>query len=178
MEHTSMTGERLALVASLALSAIAYGAVKQQAQLSVPEFAVLLLIAEAVPGAVLYWRERVWRKRIAIQSQETEFYKDAWISEQRKSDALVKVLLERGFLAESDVSLIEAVQDEGLRLVRDMRGKFGLSDLRTLAFDVGIEWENVTGDTLDTKLVGLVTAAKRGGKLGRLAEVAERYRSK
>jgi hypothetical protein len=177
-----MMGERLALVAQIALGAAVVGVVTAQGQIAFSQVIVLLIVAEALLsvgfGSVLYWRERIWRKRLAIKDQEAEFYKNAWLHEQRKSDALVEMLIKRGVIERADADLIEAVQDDGLRLLRTMRDRFGLSDLRTLAFDVSIEWENVTGDTLDTKLVGLITAAKRAGKLGRLAEVAERYRNK
>lgn len=169
--------ERMALFAQLILGAAVVGVVAAQGGFGLAEVILLLVVAELVLSllwaVVLYWRERVWRRRYDRKDAEGEFYRSAWLSEQVKNEALVDLLIKRGVLTDGDATVIDAGIDAGVRLFRQMRGNWSLTELRVLAFDAGLDWENVTGDTVDARLVGLITAAKQAGRLERFAELAK-----
>ncbi|MCP4418853.1 MAG: hypothetical protein GY805_19730 [Chloroflexi bacterium] len=51
---------------------------------------------------------------------------------------------------------------------------FSLNELRVLCFDMGLEYEELPGDTRTTKMHGLIEYLQRRGKLPKLlAEVSE-----
>ena len=58
--------------------------------------------------------------------------------------------------------------------------QFTESDLRDMAYDLGVEYENLDGDTMSGKVVGLLTHMRRRGQMDELAQQVEKrsYRTK
>lgn len=53
---------------------------------------------------------------------------------------------------------------------------FGEDEIRELAFELGVEYENIGGGTKRAKAQGLVELAERSGRLGELIELAKTKR--
>jgi hypothetical protein len=62
------------------------------------------------------------------------------------------------------------------RLGRSLDAHFDLGELRLLCADLGIEWENLAGETRLAKAYALVAFCGRSGRLGELVEVCRRER--
>lgn len=175
--------EKAAIAAQVAIGVAVVGIARGngQAQLQLYEVGVLLFLAETALSAfwlvLLLYRERVWRKRIRARDVQIEMLTDLHGSSEKRNDALIDLLIKRGSLNTDDVALMDAAGDEAHRLWRFMRGKFNTSELQVLAVDADIEWENVEGTTVDTRLANLIGSAKRTKKVARLAELAHQRRS-
>lgn len=62
----------------------------------------------------------------------------------------------------------------GLR--RNLSQYFGLAELRTLCFDIGLDWEDLEGTTKSTKVESLIIAVERIGRLDELLQLAGHLR--
>jgi hypothetical protein len=61
-------------------------------------------------------------------------------------------------------------------LGRQLDAHFDLAELKLLYTDLGIEWENMAGETRLAKAYGLVAYCRRHGRLGELVKVCGRER--
>jgi hypothetical protein len=174
--------EKAAIAAQVAvgMAVVSIARGNGQAQLQLYEVGVLLFIAETALSAfwlvLLLHRERVWRRRIRVRDVQIEMLTDLHSSAEKRNDALVDLLIKRGALNADDTVLMDAAGDEAHRLWRFMRGKFNTSELQVLAVDADIEWDNVEGTTVDTRLANLIGSAKRSHKIARLTELAHQRR--
>lgn len=177
-----MISEKAAIAAQVAVGLAVYGIARGngQAQLQLYEVGVLLFIAETALSVfwliLLLYRERVWRKRIRVRDVQIEMLTDLHSSAEKRNDALIDLLIKRGALNADDTVLMDAAGDEAHRLWHFMRGKFNTSELQVLAVDADIEWDNVEGTTVDTRLANLIGSAKRSKKIARLTELAHQRR--
>jgi hypothetical protein len=166
------------VAAGLAVVGIARGA--GQTQLQLYEVLAVLLLAETVLSAfwlvLLLYRDRIWRKRVRARDHGNEVLVALLDAAESRADALVDLLIQRGVLNEADSQLLDSTGDEVQRLWRFMRGRFNTTELHVLAVDADIEWENVEGTTLETRMASLIGMAKRTGKLSRLGELARQRR--
>lgn len=61
-------------------------------------------------------------------------------------------------------------------IFRTLSDQFSTDEMQAVALELGIEWQNVPGDTLDTKAANLLKAAKRHNRLSQLAAIIKRER--
>lgn len=75
--------------------------------------------------------------------------------------------------AESDVA-------DSSALYKLLITQFTESDLRDMAFDLGVDYENFEGDAMNMRVLGLVSYMRRRGRMDELAEQVEKrtYRGK
>jgi Effector-associated domain 7 len=62
------------------------------------------------------------------------------------------------------------LQDYRVLLLKNLTSSFNLDDLKMLCFELGIDIENLSGDTLNAKSLGLIEFMRRQGRLNDLAD--------
>jgi hypothetical protein len=62
------------------------------------------------------------------------------------------------------------------QLRRTMSAAFNLDDIRSLCFDIGIDFDTLSGDDKNTKIIELIQSAARLGKLGDLISLCAKTR--
>lgn len=104
---------------------------------------------------------------------------DWWKRRQTSCDlvngTLIQLLRDRGVLHEADRELLRE-KDPGISLFNAMKELFDFDELRTLAFQLGMDWHNLEGSTSDAKLIGMIRHCERVGALHKLRQAAQGLR--
>jgi hypothetical protein len=79
-----------------------------------------------------------------------------------------------GDIIRTDVGSVSRPSTSGqspeiVQLVRILTSRFDVNELETLAFDLGLDWDNLEGRTRDNKIRSLVDYMRRYGRLPELA---------
>lgn len=104
---------------------------------------------------------------------------DWWKRRQTSCDlvngTLIQLLRDRGVLHDADREMLRE-KDPGISLFNAMHNLFDFEELRTIAFQLGMDWHNLEGSTSDAKLIGMIRYAERLNILHKLRQVAQGLR--
>lgn len=87
---------------------------------------------------------------------------------------LMELLATNRALTPADVDLLHNVSQTNSRLLMAMQLSFSEEELQVLCFEMGLNFDNISGTTLDAKIVSLISMVQR---LGRLPDLMRRVKA-
>lgn len=89
---------------------------------------------------------------------------------------LMELLATNRALTPADVDLLHNVSQTNSRLLMAMQLSFNEEELQVLSFELGLNFGNVAGTTLDAKIVNLISLVQRTGRLPDLMKKVKELR--
>jgi hypothetical protein len=89
---------------------------------------------------------------------------------------LLDLALRNGSISPAQAVAFQAKPDPEHRLYDNMLPLFDLDDLKQLAFEIGLRWDQLAGDRISVRLIDMINEAKHAGKLAQLEQRAREMR--
>lgn len=141
---------------------------------------VVFLMACAFAVVVLLMGLRNSRAAALVKEQHDKKTNDLEASNEKLTKRVaeleiqVRILMEllatNRALTPADVDLLHNVSQTNSRLLMAMQLSFSAEELHILCFEMGLNFDNVSGTTLDAKIVNLISLVQRTGRLPELMQ--------
>lgn len=91
-------------------------------------------------------------------------------------ERLLSFVIEHGDIGDNQRRALSGQRDFELSIYQILKAQFNLEELQSLAFEVGLTWDNVAGATLDTRAISLIQSMSETGRIDVLVAALRKRR--